>query len=74
MPNKYPVYCAWCEKKGIKTIVNWTEVPKSSGICRACHKGVMWELTMLKTASGGDNGHHKMHEPGVSVLGSRQAR
>ena len=69
--EKYPVYCSWCEKKGIKTVVNWTEVPGSSGICVPCNEDMMMELAALRAASGGNNGNNKMHEPGMSVLGSR---
>ena len=70
--EKYPVYCAWClKKKGIKTIVSWIEVPGSDGICGACHDDMMMELAALRATSGGNNGNNKVHEPGMSALGSR---
>ena len=49
--GQYPVYCSWCEKKGIKTVVNWIEVPGSSGICRACHEQMMQQLAAIRGAS-----------------------
>jgi len=49
--EKYPVYCSWCEKKGIKTIVNWIAVPGSSGICAACQDQMMRDLVALRGIS-----------------------
>lgn len=31
--NKYPVLCAWCEKEGRETVLNWIEIKGSHGIC-----------------------------------------
>ena len=51
MMEKYPVYCSWCEKKGIKTVVNWKEVEGSSGICGACHADMMRQLAALRSVN-----------------------
>ena len=34
----YPVICAWCERKGIYTIVNYSTDEGSHGICDNCRK------------------------------------
>jgi len=62
MIKVYPVYCAWCEKKGVRTIVNWKEVEGSSGICMACAEKVKIEMAIFRAAAGGYNGNYKMHE------------
>ena len=49
--KKYPVYCSWCEKKGIKTVVNWSEAEGSSGICGACHEDMMRQLAAIRAIS-----------------------
>ena len=49
--GKYPVYCSWCEKKGIKTVVNWSAAEGSSGICGACHEDMMRQLAAIRAAS-----------------------
>ena len=49
--EKYPVYCSWCEKKGIKTVVNWIEVPGSHGICGACHADMMRDLAAVRAVN-----------------------
>jgi len=59
MTKVYPVYCAWCEKKGVRTVVNWKEVEGSSGICTACAEKVKIEIAIL---AGGYNGNYKMRE------------
>ena len=55
--EKYPVYCSWCEKKGIKTIVNWSAVEGSSGICAACREDMMRELAAVRAAAAWGKGH-----------------
>ena len=46
--EKYPVYCAWCEKKrGIKTIVSWSTVEHSSSICDECSAIMKREMALL---------------------------
>lgn len=32
-PVLYPVLCAWCEKEGVRTVVNWGLAKNSHGIC-----------------------------------------
>jgi len=49
--EKYPVYCSWCEKKGVKTVVNWIEAPGSHGICDACHADMMRDLAAIRAMS-----------------------
>jgi len=39
----FPVLCAWCEKEGRETVINWTTVPGSHGICKAHGKRMMAE-------------------------------
>ena len=51
MMEKYPVYCSWCKKKGIKTVVNWIEIPGSHRICDACHADMMRQLAIIKGAA-----------------------
>jgi len=36
--NKYPVLCAWCSARGIKTIMHYSSVKDSHGICENCKK------------------------------------
>ena len=36
MSEKHPVYCAWCLDKGIKTIIKYSTVKDSHGICQLC--------------------------------------
>ena len=46
--EKYPVYCAWCDKKkGIKTIVSWSTVEHSSSICDVCSAAMKREMALL---------------------------
>ncbi len=33
---RYPVYCAWCLKGGVRLIIGWAIVSGSHGICAAC--------------------------------------
>jgi hypothetical protein len=37
-PELFPVLCSWCEARGRRRIVQWSEVENSSGICRDCHR------------------------------------
>lgn len=38
VPDLFPVLCSWCEARGRRTIVEWSEVENSSGICRDCQR------------------------------------
>jgi len=38
--KRYPVLCPWCTSEGRRTVVGWSTVRGSSGIC-AAHKAVM---------------------------------
>jgi len=60
--KKYPVYCAWCEKKGIETVVSWSAAKGSSGICTACAEKVKIEMAIFRAAEGEYNGNYKMRE------------
>jgi hypothetical protein len=33
-PTYYPVLCAWCEAEGVRTVLRYTTVEHSSGICK----------------------------------------
>lgn len=35
---QYAVLCAWCEKKGKRTIVGVADEPGSHGVCPDCEK------------------------------------
>ena len=45
--KKYPVYCAWCEEKGIQNTVSWSSVPFSHGICKSCFNELRKETENL---------------------------
>ena len=34
--TRYPVLCAWCLKTGTRTIIEYTTVSDSHGICQQC--------------------------------------
>lgn len=36
----YPRICLWCKKKGIHTIVGYSEIENSHGMCKKCEKEV----------------------------------
>ena len=37
MPTgKHPRICLWCKKKGIHTVVGYSEIKNSHGICEKC--------------------------------------
>lgn len=36
-PN-YPVFCVWCEAKGIRTVISHSPVQGSHGICPDCRE------------------------------------
>lgn len=36
----YPRICLWCKKKGIHTVVGYSEIENSHGICKECEKEV----------------------------------
>ncbi len=42
--KKYPVLCAWCLKKGIKTITNYSEIENSHSCCDGCQREQFAEL------------------------------
>ena len=31
--DRYPILCAWCEREGKRTVVGWSTVEGSHGIC-----------------------------------------
>ena len=39
--GQYPVYCAWCEEKGRKTLLRWSKVPHSHGMCEDCRREML---------------------------------
>lgn len=55
MNKKYPVYCAWCLKKGIKKIVEYSSTSGSHGICDECHKEVMRQIEEDKNKKDDEN-------------------
>jgi len=46
--RKYPVLCAWCLEKGRETIVNWSEVANSHGICEECSAVLRLECERIR--------------------------
>jgi len=30
----YPVLCSWCQRRGVRTVVNTSTIPNSHGICK----------------------------------------
>lgn len=44
----FPVFCAWCE--GRKTIVGWSTVPNSHGVCRKHEKELNRQTEELRKA------------------------
>lgn len=38
--KKYPMLCSWCWEEGTRTVVGWSTVKGSHGICPA-HKDAM---------------------------------
>ena len=41
---RYPVLCSWCLKRGQRTIIEYTTVEDSHGICPECYQQVMEEI------------------------------
>lgn len=52
-PKAYPVYCSWCRDKNQETIVSYTTVPNSHGICAECKLELAQES--IKWPRGGMN-------------------
>ena len=48
MTTSYPVLCAWCLKLGRDTVVNYTTIEHSHGICQPCAEQVYRELEAFK--------------------------
>lgn len=46
--KQYPVLCAWCLKAGRETIVNWSPVAHSHGICPEHQDALRREIAEIK--------------------------
>jgi len=44
----HPVYCAWCQAEGISTIVNWSTIEGSHGVCPFHKKQVVREANRVQ--------------------------
>lgn len=53
---EYPVYCSWCEREGIRTVVGTCEVEHSSGCCPMHARRLLASCGILDRAGveGGD--------------------
>jgi len=47
----HPVYCAWCQAEGIKTIVGWSTIEGSHGVCKYHFKQVLREADHVQAKS-----------------------
>ncbi len=45
----YPVLCAWCDRKGKRTLIKWSSVEGSFGICGPCADRVRKRIKPMKT-------------------------
>ena len=45
----FPVVCAWCEARGIRTVVGYTTVYGSHGICNECAEQMVRDAVELRT-------------------------
>jgi len=45
----YPVLCAWCEKKGKRTVIRWVDYPNSHGICDSCADDLRREVANYRS-------------------------
>lgn len=46
--EKFPVFCAWCEREERPTIVGWSTVEGSHGVCRFHEKELKRQIQKLE--------------------------
>lgn len=46
--REWPVLCAWCEKEGRETVLNWIAVKGSHGICQEHRAELLEQARIIK--------------------------